>query len=72
MRQLFHLGVIEAFSGTLKKNKESEQMKPYDVTVSPELEKMLMDALEYLSLMPILIVSTFCLQYRHNSWWCCL
>lgn len=55
VRQLFHLGVIEAFSGTLKKNKESEQMKPYDVTVSPELEKMLMDALEYLSLMPILI-----------------
>ena len=34
VRQLFHLGVIEAFSGTLKKNKEVEDLPPYDVSVS--------------------------------------
>ena len=33
VRQLFHLGVIEAFSGTLKKNKEVEDLPPYDVSV---------------------------------------
>ena len=32
VRQLFHLGVIEAFSGTLKKNKEVEDLPPYDVS----------------------------------------
>lgn len=36
MRQLYHLNVIEAFSGTLKK-KESEQLGPYKVALAPEL-----------------------------------
>lgn len=36
VRQLFHLNVIEAFSGTLKK-KESEKLKPYDIEMSPDL-----------------------------------
>ncbi|KAG7157775.1 ATP-dependent RNA helicase A protein-like [Homarus americanus] len=35
VRQLYHLNVIEAFSGTLKK-KETEQLKPYGVSLSPE------------------------------------
>ncbi|EDW36419.1 GL17788 [Drosophila persimilis] len=36
VRQLFHLKVIEAFSGTLKKKKE-EELKPYPVRLAPEL-----------------------------------
>ena len=34
VRQLFHLGVIEAFSGTLKKNKEVEDLPPYEVIIN--------------------------------------
>jgi len=36
VRQLFHLNVIEPFSGTLKKKKD-EQLKPYPVKLSPNL-----------------------------------
>ncbi|KAH8252671.1 hypothetical protein KR032_001180, partial [Drosophila birchii] len=36
VRQLFHLKVIEAFSGTLKKKKD-EELKPYPVKLSPNL-----------------------------------
>ncbi|KAH8338766.1 hypothetical protein KR074_004162, partial [Drosophila pseudoananassae] len=36
VRQLFHLKVIEAFSGTLKKKKD-EELKPYPVSLSPDL-----------------------------------
>lgn len=57
VRQLFHLGVIEPFSGTLKKNKESEQMKPYPVVLAPELESQIMDTLQCLQVSPIPIVS---------------
>ncbi|XP_021914337.1 dosage compensation regulator [Zootermopsis nevadensis] len=53
VRQLFHLGVIEAFSGTLKKNKESQQMKPYEVALSPDLEKEVYDVLEDLQIKPV-------------------
>ncbi|KAK8730414.1 hypothetical protein OTU49_007995 [Cherax quadricarinatus] len=35
VRQLYHLNVIEPFSGTLKK-KDTEQLKPYQVALSPE------------------------------------
>ena len=59
MRQLFHLGVIEAFSGTLKKNKEGEQMKPYPVNVSPYLETQIFDVLKAVNVKPVVIVSTF-------------
>lgn len=45
MRQLFHLGVIEAFSGTLKRNNDAEQMPPYDVAVDPDLERQIFDVL---------------------------
>ncbi|XP_069700585.1 dosage compensation regulator mle [Periplaneta americana] len=54
VRQLFHLGVIEAFSGTLKKNKESEQLKPYEVQLSPELEKQVFSVLEDLQIKPVI------------------
>ena len=56
VRQLFHLGVIEPYSGTLKRNKESEQMKPYPVALAPELESQLLDTLKCLEVSPILIV----------------
>ncbi|XP_030369057.1 dosage compensation regulator isoform X2 [Scaptodrosophila lebanonensis] len=36
VRQLFHLKVIEAFSGTLKKKKD-EELKPYPVKLAPQL-----------------------------------
>ncbi|XP_012161040.1 dosage compensation regulator isoform X2 [Ceratitis capitata] len=37
VRQLYHLGVIEAFSGTLKQKKDDADMKPYPVKISPDL-----------------------------------
>ena len=55
VRQLFHLGVIEPFSGTLKKNKESEQMKPYEVVIDSKIEKRLFKVLDELQTTPILI-----------------
>ncbi|XP_011877491.1 PREDICTED: dosage compensation regulator [Vollenhovia emeryi] len=53
VRQLYHLGVIEAFSGTLKKNKDAQQMKPYPVKISPELESQIHDVLMSLDIKPI-------------------
>lgn len=56
VRQLYHLGVIEAFSGTLKKNKDKEnEMKPYAVTLSPELETQIYDALAAINVQPVQI-----------------
>lgn len=37
VRQLYHLGVIDAFTGTLKKKPDEEQMKPYPVNIDPQL-----------------------------------
>ncbi|KAG7203525.1 hypothetical protein KM043_013578 [Ampulex compressa] len=53
VRQLYHLGVIEAFSGTLKKNKDAEQIKPYPVKISAELESQIRDVLISLDIKPI-------------------
>ncbi|XP_063239995.1 ATP-dependent RNA helicase A isoform X2 [Bacillus rossius redtenbacheri] len=53
VRQLFHLGVIEAFSGTLKKNREAEQLKPYEVRLSPELVRQVADVLEGIKVAPV-------------------
>ncbi|XP_076264863.1 dosage compensation regulator mle [Rhynchophorus ferrugineus] len=50
VRQLFHLGVIEAFSGTLKKEKSSAEMTPFDVAISPDLQKQVQDVLNDLNL----------------------
>nr|CAD7589642.1 unnamed protein product [Timema genevievae] len=55
VRQLFHLGVIEAFTGTLKKSKEEEQMKPYPVSISPDLSKQIFDVLDALQINPTII-----------------
>ncbi|XP_064004158.1 ATP-dependent RNA helicase A isoform X2 [Pogoniulus pusillus] len=48
VRQLYHLGVIEPYSGQTKKKGES--MEPYDVLVSPELESQLQKTMRELSL----------------------
>lgn len=58
IRQLFHLGVIEAFSGTLKKDKSGSDMKPFDVQISPELRKLLSDCLAEMSIEPTLVLPT--------------
>ncbi|XP_076767184.1 dosage compensation regulator mle [Xylocopa sonorina] len=55
VRQLYHLGVIEAFSGTLKKNKEAEQIKPYPVKISPDLVNQIHDVLSNLNIQPVSI-----------------
>jgi ATP-dependent RNA helicase A len=53
VRQLFHLGVIEPFSGTLKKNKDVEELPPYDVALPPEIVTQLGDALTSLDYSPV-------------------
>ncbi|XP_017017608.1 dosage compensation regulator mle isoform X1 [Drosophila kikkawai] len=49
VRQLFHLKVIEAFSGTLKKKKD-EELKPYPVKLSPNLVDNLDEVIKVLDL----------------------
>ena len=56
VRQLFHLGVVEAFSGTLKRNKDVEELKPLEAALSPELEARAAETLEALKL-PVVDVS---------------
>lgn len=53
VRQLYHLGVIEAFSGTLKKVKDTELLKSYPVKISPELESQIQEALTSLDIKPV-------------------
>ncbi|NXU56884.1 DHX9 helicase, partial [Turnix velox] len=48
VRQLFHLGVIEPYSGLTKKKGES--VEPYDVLMSPDLENQLQNIIRELSL----------------------
>ncbi|XP_076436287.1 ATP-dependent RNA helicase A-like isoform X2 [Babylonia areolata] len=37
VRQLFHLGVVEAYTGEKKKKKDSENLPPYEVVVSSDM-----------------------------------
>lgn len=53
VRQLYHLGIIEPFSGTLKKNKELDVMKPYPVKLSPDLYTEIQEVLSGLEIAPI-------------------
>lgn len=52
VRQLYHLGVFEPFSGTLKKEKSGNEMKPYPVKISPDLEAKLTKCLDNLNISP--------------------
>lgn len=58
VRQLFHLGVIEAFSGTLKKDRPGNEMKPYDVAVAPELVSQLNECLQSFNIQPVELPKT--------------
>ncbi|XP_062437511.1 ATP-dependent RNA helicase A [Rhea pennata] len=49
VRQLYHLGVIEPYSGQTKK-KEGESVEPYEVSISSDLENQLQNIVRELSL----------------------
>ncbi|XP_075363970.1 ATP-dependent RNA helicase A isoform X2 [Mycteria americana] len=49
VRQLYHLGVIEPYSGQTKK-KEGELVEPYEVSLSSDLENQLQNTVRELSL----------------------
>nr|XP_045372528.1 ATP-dependent RNA helicase A [Camelus bactrianus] len=49
VRQLYHLGVIEAYSGLTKK-KEGETVEPYQVNLSQDLEHQLQNIIQELNL----------------------
>ena len=55
VRQLFHLGVIEAFTGTLKKNRSIEEIKPYEVSVNGDIVSQVEDCLRALDMPPVLV-----------------
>lgn len=63
VRQLYHLGVIDAFSGTLRMKEAADQVKPYDVKISPELLTEVKDVLNALNLPPIEVV---CVLLSHT------
>ncbi|XP_058826729.1 dosage compensation regulator isoform X2 [Topomyia yanbarensis] len=53
VRQLFHLGVIEAYGGTIKSAKAQEQQKPFPVRISPKLEKRIEECLRDVEIQPV-------------------
>ena len=53
VRQLYHLKVIEAFSGSLKKSREVEEEKLVEVTVSPELVRQMENCVRSLPTDPV-------------------
>lgn len=58
IRQLFHLGVIEAFSGTLKKAKAEDNLPPYPVKIDPEIIGRARNALAGLNIEPVRVNSS--------------
>lgn len=55
IRQLFHLGVIEAFSGTLKKSKVEDKTPNYPLNIDPELISQARAALADLQILPVYV-----------------
>lgn len=55
IRQLFHLGVIEAFSGTLKKAATEDKLPSYPVKIDPEIIGRARGALAGLNIQPVRI-----------------
>ncbi|XP_053661803.1 dosage compensation regulator [Anopheles marshallii] len=53
VRQLYHLGVIEAFSGSLKSATTSEQIAAYPVKISHQLAKRVHECLMELEIQPV-------------------
>jgi ATP-dependent RNA helicase A len=56
VRQLFHLGVIEPFSGTLKKPKTEDKLPSYPVKVDPQLIMRTHDVLRDLQIQPVNVI----------------
>jgi ATP-dependent RNA helicase A len=52
VRQLYHLGVIEAFTGTLKRPKEAETVKPFETNIEPKLLEDIHSVLQELGIAP--------------------
>jgi len=52
VRQLYHLKVIEAFSGRLKQPKATDGVKPFEVNVDPGLMQVARILLEELNIQP--------------------
>lgn len=50
VRQLYHLGVIEAFTGTLKQKKDDQELAPYEVNVAPEIVQEIEEVIQLLDL----------------------
>lgn len=57
VRQLFHLNVITAFNGTLKRNPEKDLIRPFPVVVRPDIERQLNEAVRSLNLSVAIPVS---------------
>jgi ATP-dependent RNA helicase A len=53
VRQLFHLGVIEAFSGTLKKAKAEDKLPNYPIKVDPIIIQQARNVLNALKINPV-------------------
>uniref|UniRef100_A0A182M585 RNA helicase n=1 Tax=Anopheles culicifacies TaxID=139723 RepID=A0A182M585_9DIPT len=53
IRQLYHLGVIEAFTGSLKSATTSEQVASYPVKISHQLAKRVHECLMELEIQPV-------------------
>ncbi|XP_035917098.1 dosage compensation regulator isoform X1 [Anopheles stephensi] len=53
IRQLYHLGVIEAFTGSLKNASASEQISAYPVKISHQLAKRVHESLMELGIQPV-------------------
>ena len=66
VRQLYHLNIIEPFSGTLKKT-AVESIKPYEVELGPELEAQL-DSVLRNSNLPVAPLSVSCLLLNYFSY----
>jgi len=53
VRQLYHLGVIEKFEGTLKKDRSKEnEIAPYKVAVDPVLISKVNNVLDVMKIPP--------------------
>lgn len=58
VRQLFHLGVIDAFTGTLKKDRSQENQVPkFPVKINPDLYNRIRECLNNLQITPSKIES---------------
>uniref|UniRef100_A0AAG5DB48 RNA helicase n=1 Tax=Anopheles atroparvus TaxID=41427 RepID=A0AAG5DB48_ANOAO len=58
VRQLYHLGVIEAFNGSIKSAKSSEQVAPYALRISQALAQRVHECLQELEIQPVKVSDT--------------